>query len=130
MSSLPPQRTGGGSGPPGRGPKPNVSGREGLEEAERRLGRPCYLAGQKVPGRYRCVTCQFQIMNRGVLPMCPDCGERVWVYMEEGPRPVPEGETPAPAATPQAAGPTVQEGVKLDAPAPAVKVEEGVKLEP
>jgi DNA-directed RNA polymerase subunit RPC12/RpoP len=130
MSSLPPQRSGGGSGPPSRGPKSNLTAREGVEEAERRLGRPCYLAGQKVPGRYRCVTCQFQIMNRGVLPMCPDCGERVWVWMDEGPRPVPEGATAAPATPSQAAGPRVEEGVKLDAPGAPVKVEEGVKLEP
>ena len=83
-----------------------------------------------MPGRYRCVTCQFQIMNRGVLPMCPDCGERVWVYMEDGPRPVPEGEIPASASAAPAPAATVHEGVKLDAPTPAVKVEEGVKLEP
>ena len=50
--------------------------------------------------------------------------------MESGPRPVPEGEQPgaqAPAPT-QAAGPTVEEGVKLESP--GVTVTEGVKLQP
>lgn len=128
---LPPQRTGaGGPGGPGQGPRTNLSVREGVEEAERRLGRPCFHTGQKVKGRFRCVTCQFQIMNRGTLPTCPDCGERVWVYMEEGPRPVPEGETARVEGGPAAAGPTVEEGVKLPGPAAPVTVEEGVKLDP
>jgi predicted RNA-binding Zn-ribbon protein involved in translation (DUF1610 family) len=126
---LPPQRQGGGAGT-GRAARNNLSPKEGAEEAERRLGRPCFHAGQKVVGRHRCVTCQFQIMNRGTLPVCPDCGEIVWAYMEEGPRPVPEGESHA--ETPAAAKPatTVQEGVKLEGPARPVKVEENVKLEP
>jgi hypothetical protein len=133
MSSLPPQRRqagGPGGGPGGRTQRPNMSVREGAEEAERRLGRPCFHAGQKVPGHYACVACQFQIRNRGVLPACPDCGEIVWAYMGEGPRPVPEGEEPGAAPQPQApSGPTVEEGVKLDAPAP-VQVQENVKLQP
>ncbi len=133
MSSLPPQRRqagGPGGGPGGRTQGRTLSVREGVEEAERRLGKPCFHAGQKVPGVVACVACQFQIRNRGVLPTCPDCGEMVWAYMEDGPRPIPEGEEPgAQTAAPAATGPTVQEGVKLDAPAPVV-VQENVKLQP
>lgn len=137
MSSLPPQRRqaggpgGGPGGPGGRAPRPGMSMREGAEEAERRLGKPCFHAGQKVPGIFACVACQFQIRNRGVLPACPDCGEVVWAYMQEGPRPVPEGEEPGAAPAPAAeapAGPTVEEGVKLQSP--DVTVEENVKLQP
>ena len=107
-----------------------MSVREGAEQAEQRLGKPCFHAGQKVPGVFACVACQFQIRNRGVLPACPECGEIVWAYMLDGPRPVPEGEeagAPAQAPAPQA-GPTVEEGVKLSSP--EVKVQEGVKLQP
>jgi len=132
MASLPPQRRqsgGPGGGPGGRSNRGTISTREGVEEAERRLGRPCYHAGQKVQGTYACVACQFRIRNRGTLPTCPDCGEIVWAYMEDGPRPVPEGETAAPeVAAPAAQGPTVEEGVKLDSP--GVTVTEGVKLQP
>ena len=70
----------------------NISPAQGAQEAERRLGKPCYHAGQKVPGIFACVTCQFRINNRGTLPACPDCGEIIWAYMGDGPRPVPEGE--------------------------------------
>jgi hypothetical protein len=104
--------------------------KEGAEEAERRLGLPCFHAGQKVVGLFGCVACQFQIRNRGKLPGCPECGELVWAYLEQGPRPVPEDEAPgAPATETPAAqeGPVVQENVKIDAP---VSVEENVKLEP
>ena len=134
MASLPPQRRqagGPGGGPGGRTGRANLSTREGVEEAERRLGRPCFHAGQKVLGTYACVACQFQIRNRGTLPTCPECGEIVWAYMETGPRPIPEGEqpgdaaAPAPAADPAAA---VEEGVKLESP--GVSVQEGVKLQP
>ncbi len=133
MGSLPPQRRqagGPGGGPGGRTGRTNLSTKEGVEEAERRLGKPCFHAGQKVLGTYGCVACQFQIRNRGTLPTCPECGEIVWAYMESGPRPVPEGEqagasAPAPVAE---SGPTVEEGVKLDAP--SVSVTEGVKLQP
>ena len=45
---------------------------------------------------FGCVACQFQIRNRGALP-CPQCGEIVWAYLEDGPRPVPEGEEPGAA---------------------------------
>ena len=133
MGSLPPQRRqpgGPGGGPGGRSGRANLSTREGVEEAERRVGKPCFHAGQKVLGTFGCVACQFQIRNRGTLPTCPDCGEIVWAFMEDGPRPVPEGEQPGtPAAAPApAAGPTVEEGVKLDAP--RVSVQEGVKLQP
>jgi hypothetical protein len=108
----------------------NISPAQGAQEAERRLGKPCYHAGQKVPGIYACVTCQFRINNRGTLPACPDCGEIIWAYMGDGPRPVPEGETaaPAPEAAPAAA---VQDDVPLQPTAQEpVKVEEGIKLEP
>lgn len=130
---LPPQRRQGGirPGPGGQrgGRGANKNPREGAEEAERRLGLPCFHAGQKVQGLFGCVACQFQIRNRGTLPGCPECGELVWSYLEQGPRPVPEGEeagqAPAPAAEPS--GPVVQENVKLDAP---VSVQENVKLDP
>jgi predicted RNA-binding Zn-ribbon protein involved in translation (DUF1610 family) len=127
---LPPQRRpGGGPGGGGRGGR-NMSPKEGAAEAEARLGLPCYHAGQRVVGRFGCVACQFQINNRGTLPTCPECGEIVWAFMGEGPRPVPQGESPdAVPAAPAAPAATVEEGVKLDAPAP-VSVEENVKLEP
>ena len=50
--------------------------------------------------------------------------------MDQGPRPVPEGEEPgaAPREAAPPAGPVVEEGVKLDAP--PVTVQEDVKLEP
>jgi hypothetical protein len=106
-----------------------LSPAEGANQAEARLGKPCFHAGQTVHGMFGCVACQFQIQNRKTLPTCPECGEIVWAYLEGGPRPVPEGETAAPA--PQtAAAPSVEEGVKLDAPAAPVKVEENVKLDP
>lgn len=131
---LPPQRRQGGarSGPAAAlGKKRPQAGnpKEGAEEAERRLGVPCFHAGQKVVGMFGCVACQFQIRNRGKLPACPECGEIIWAYMEDGPRPVPEGEEPgqAPAATQEPTGPVVQENVKLEAP---VSVQENVKLEP
>jgi hypothetical protein len=125
--SLPPQRRQGGPG--ARAGRSNLSPREGAEEAERRLGIPCFHAGQKVVGLFGCVACQFQIRNRGKLPTCPECGEIIWGYLESGPRPVPEGEEPGAAPQPQAqpAGPAVEEGVKLEGP---VQVQENVKLEP
>lgn len=133
MASLPPQRRqsgGPGGGPGGRTGRTNLSAREGAEEAERRLNRPCFHAGQRVLGTYACVACQFQIRNRGTLPTCPDCGEMVWAFMEDGPRPVPEGEqvTGTPAAASPAPTATVQEGVSLEAP--GVSVQDGVKLQP
>lgn len=135
---LPPQRRQGGARPgqggpgrsgPGRGPRPAGDPKSGAEEAERRLGRPCFHVGQKVPGMFACVACQFKIRNRGVLPGCPECGELVWAYMEDGPRPVPEGETASVPGTQAAEAPAtvVQENVKLEAP---VSVQENVKLEP
>jgi hypothetical protein len=126
---LPPQRRqGSGSGPGARAGRAALTPRQGAEEAERRLGMPCFHAGQRVQGMFGCVACQFQIRNRGPLPTCPQCGEIVWGFLEDGPRPVPEGEEPgAPPATPEPAGPEVQEGVKLEGP---VSVQENVKLEP
>lgn len=140
--ALPPQRrAGAGAGPSGRAPGRPGQGQaggagagrgmtpaQGAESAERRLGLPCFHAGQRVAGLFGCVACQFQIRNRSVLPGCPQCGELIWAYLDSGPRPVPEGET-APAPTEQAPAATVEEGVKLEAPAP-VTVQENVRLEP
>jgi hypothetical protein len=132
LSSLPPQRRGGPQAP-GQGPArgaPKLSPKEGVQQAEARLGLPCFHAGQRVQGIFSCVADQFQINNRGVLPSCPQCGEIIWAYTGSGPRPVPEGEEAQPQQEPAAQGPAkVEEGVKLDTGAPA-KVEEGVKLEP
>ena len=135
MSSRPPQRTGPGGAQPGRGPgqqpaKRGMSPKQGAEDAERRLGIPCFHQGQVVSGLFGCVACQFQIRNRKGLPMCPQCGEIIWGYLEDGPRPVPEGED-APVAprnepTPQV---TVQDNVDLGGGASQVTVEEGVKLD-
>lgn len=107
----------------------SISPAEGAADAERRLGRPCYYSGQSVEGIFQCISCRFQIVNRRTLPPCPDCGELVWAYMQDGPRPVPVGETARPAG-PAATAPKVEEGVKLDAPATPVRVQENVKLEP
>src|SRR5262245_10339999 len=123
-SAIPPQRRQAGGG---RGAGANLTPAQGAEAAERRAGRPCYHAGQRVAGVFACVACQFRIRNRAALPACPDCGELIWAYMEDGPRPVPEGEAPgaAQASPGPEQAPKVEEGVKLD-PTP-VKVEEGVK---
>jgi hypothetical protein len=145
MSSLPPQRMGPGGlrgggpgGPGGRGPgQPNVGGQrnmtpaQGAQEAERRLGLPCYYAGQRVAAVVGCVACQFQINNRAVLPTCPQCGEIIWAYLGTGPRPIPEGEAPVPAPEADAATPqvSVQDGVPIGGDAPSVSVEEGIKLD-
>ena len=128
MLSMPPQRTGGGQGP-GRGMSPA----QGAQEAERRLGLPCFYSGQKVQGMFGCVACQLQIRPRqgAALPTCPQCGEMIWAYLEGGDRPVPEGEA-APVAPQDEQGRdvSVQDGVKLDGPSRPVSVEEGVKLNP
>lgn len=140
MTSLPPQRMGPGSpgiGSARRGPgQPAAGGRgmtpaQGAQEAERRLGLPCYYAGQRVAAIVGCVACQFQINNRAVLPTCPQCGEMVWAYLGSGPRPIPEGEEPValPAAAETGGDVTVQEGVSIGGDAPSVTVEEGVKLD-
>jgi hypothetical protein len=124
-TELPPQRR----APGGGGAAKNLSPAQGAIESERRLGRPCYHSGQIVAGVFQCVSCRFQIRNRRALPACPECGELIWAYMEEGPRPVPEGESaPAPGAAPAAAAPKVEEGVRIEAT--PVRVEENVKLEP
>jgi hypothetical protein len=119
-----PGKTAGGQGK-------NLSPAQGAQQAEQRLGKPCYHAGQKVPGIYACVTCQFRINNRGTLPACPECGEIIWAYMGDGPRPIPEGETaPAPATeAPPAAATEEQVALEPTVQEP-VKVEEGIKLEP
>jgi len=139
MSSMPPQRMGpgspGGGGPPrgpGQqgGPARGLTPAQGAIEAERRLGLPCYYAGQRISAIVACVACQFQINNRAVLPTCPECGEIIWAYMGSGPRPIPEGD--APVVSPADAPPpsvTVQDGVSIGGDAPSVTVEEGVRLD-
>jgi hypothetical protein len=124
-TELPPQRRG-----PGGGQDKNISPAQAAMDTERRLGKPCFYSGQTVEGLFQCISCRFQIMNRKTLPSCPDCGEMIWAYMQDGPRPVPVGETAAvpPPGTAPAAALKVEEGVKLDAP--AVRVQENVKLEP
>jgi hypothetical protein len=140
MSSLPPQRMGPGSPSaggtrrgPGQqgGPPRGLTPAQGALEAERRLGLPCYYAGQRVAAVVGCVACQFQINNRAVLPTCPECGELIWAYLGTGPRPIPEGEapvTPAANATEQP-NVTVQDGVSIGGDTPSVTVEEGVRLD-
>ncbi len=134
MGSMPPQRGGRRpQGGPGRGASAqtrNLTPAQGAQEAEGRLGRPCFHAGQAVAGTFGCVACQFQIRNRAVLPTCPECGEIVWCFMEDGPRPVPEGETASDHAPvrPRPPAATVEDNVSLEVT--PVKVEEGVNLEP
>jgi len=126
-SELPPQRLrpSGGGAAAGR----DMTPAQGAQESERRLGRPCYHAGQVVPGVYQCVSCRFQIMNRKALPACPDCGELIWAYMGDGPRPVPEGEAALPTPQQSTAPPVaVADGVKIEQT--PVKVQENVRLEP
>jgi hypothetical protein len=142
MSSLPPQRTGQGlrpGGPGSRGPgqqqargaQGNLTPAQGAVEAERRLGLPCYYAGQRVAAIVGCVACQFQINNRAALPTCPQCGEIIWAFLGTGPRPIPEGEEPGGSpATGADAGPvTVQDDVAIGGDAPSVTVQEGIKLD-
>ncbi len=121
--------TSGRTNGPGRTAVPqnkNMTLQQGVEQAERRIGKPCYHAGQKVPGIFACVACQFRINNRGTLPGCPDCGEIIWAYMGDGPRPVPEGET----ARPEPTAPATEETVPVEPTAPqTVQVEEGINLE-
>ena len=125
-SELPPQRLAPSGGGTAQGR--NMSPQQGALESERKLGKPCYHAGQVVAGVFQCVSCRFQIRNRKRLPPCPDCGELIWAYMEDGPRPVPEGEAALPEVQ-AAQGPLVEENVKLETGGP-VSVEENVKLEP
>jgi len=108
-----------------------MSPAQGAQEAERRLGLPCYYAGQRVKAVVGCVACQFQINNRGALPTCPQCGEIIWAFLGSGPRPIPEGEGPVapPKAADQGADVTVQEGVSIGGDAPSITVEEGIKLD-
>lgn len=125
------QGGGGGRGPGQQSVPRGMSPAQGAQEAERRLKIPCFHVGQRVTGLFGCVACQFQIRNRRALPVCPQCGEIIWGYLEDGPRPVPEGEDPVQAVDPAAgqAPVSVEEGVDLGAPAAPVVVEEGVKLE-
>lgn len=131
MSSLPPQRRGPASS---AGSKPKLSPAEGARQAAQRLGLTCFYAGQKVPGFVGCVACQFQIRNRGILPTCPQCGEIVWAWLDQGPAPTPDEAGGAEHLAQQRAAlaekPKVEEGVRLEGPTGPVKVEENVKLEP
>lgn len=125
-SNLPPQRMrpGGIQGPTGAQGR-NLSPLQGAQEAAKRLGLTCFHSGQQVPGLVGCVACQFQIRNRGVLPACPQCGELVWAWLDEGPPPsVDGGAAPPPPAEVQA---VVEEGVSLQA---TVVVEENVSIDP
>ena len=126
-SHLPPQRLRPGGLAGGPDQRRNLSPAQGAQEAAKRLGLTCFHAGQQVPGLVGCVACQFQIRNRGVLPTCPDCGELVWAWLDEGPPPLLTGAD-APAIPPPAtAAPQVEEGVSVE---PTVKVEENVSIEP
>ena len=126
-SHMPPQRLRPGGLAGGPDQRRNLSPAQGAQEAAKRLGLTCFHAGQQVPGLVGCVACQFQIRNRGVLPTCPDCGELVWAWLDEGPPPLLTGAD-APAIPPPAtAAPQVEEGVSLE---PTVKVEENVSIEP
>ena len=109
----------------GGGERRSVSPQQGAQETAKRLGLTCFHAGQQVPGLVGCVACQFQIRNRGVLPACPDCGELIWAWLDEGPAPMIEGAgAPPPRA---AAQPIVEEGVALE---PTVQIQENVSIEP
>lgn len=121
-SNLPPHVPRPGTG--GGGERRNMSPQQGAQETAKRLGLTCFHAGQKVPGRVGCVACQFQIRNRGVLPACPECGELIWAWLDEGPAPAVEGAAVPP---PAAAKPIVEEGVVLE---PTVQVQENVSIEP
>lgn len=72
-----------------------------------------------------CVACQFQIRNRGTLPACPQCGELVWAWLDEGPAPTVDGGAAVPEKV--EAAPVVEEGVSLE---PTVVVQENVSIEP
>ena len=107
-----------------------MSPAQGALDAERRLGLPCYFAGQRISAIVGCVACQFQINNRAALPTCPDCGEMIWAYLGSGPRPIPEGDVVETVAAPATPSVTVEDGVSIGgAAAPIVQVEEGVKLD-
>lgn len=135
-SALPPQRRQQGSGPGGAGGGSNLSPAQGALEAQKRLGLTCYHQGQKVVGMVGCVACQFQIRNRGALPTCPQCGEMVWAWLDEGPAPVPEDLNAEERAAHERAqaelgaeAAIVEEGVSLEE-TPRVTVEDNIKLEP
>lgn len=121
-SNLPPHVSRPGTG--GGGERRNVSPQQGAQETAKRLGLTCFHAGQQIPGLVGCVACQFQIRNRGVLPACPECGELIWAWLDEGPAPTVEGAAVPP---PVAAKPIVEEGVVLE---PTVQVQENVSIEP
>ena len=122
-SNLPPQVSRPGTG--GGGERRSVSPQQGAQETAKRLGVTCFHAGQQVPGLVGCVACQFQIRNRGVLPACPECGELIWAWLDEGPAPAVEGAAAPPRAA--AVKPIVEEGVMLE---PTVQIQENVSIEP
>ncbi|MSO43883.1 MAG: hypothetical protein EXQ74_01010 [Thermoleophilia bacterium] len=126
----------GTSGPtngPGRtaGPQTtNLTPAQGVIQAEKRIGKPCYHAGQQVLGIFGCVACQFRINNRATLPGCPDCGEIVWAYMGDGPRPIPESGMPSATPVGTTAGPVAEDNVSLvPSTPPTITVEDGINLE-
>lgn len=123
-SQLPPQRMRSGN-VGGNDTRRSLSPAQGAMEAAKRLGLTCFHAGQTVPGMVGCVACQFQIRNRGVLPACPQCGELVWAWLDEGEPPQVDGGGAAPPE-PEVAKPVVEEGVSLE---PTVTVE-NVSIEP
>lgn len=125
-SHLPPQRMRPGGIAGGVDQRKNLSPMQGAQEAAKRLGLTCFHTGQQVPGLVGCVACQFQIRNRGILPACPQCGELVWAWLDEGPAPTVEGSG-VPAPKPDEAPAKVEEGVSLE---PTVRVEENVSIEP
>ncbi len=124
-SHMPPQRLRPGGVAASNDKRRSLSPAQGAQEAAKRLGLTCFHAGQTVPGMVGCVACQFQIRNRGVLPACPQCGELVWAWLDEGPPPEVEGAG-APPPVPDAVKPIVEDGVALEA---TVTVE-SVSIEP
>ncbi len=122
LPHVPRPGTGGGGDP-----RRSLTPQQGAQESAKRLGLTCFHAGQQVPGLLGCVACQFQIRNRGVLPACPECGELIWAWLDEGPAPILDGVTAATPPAQAAAKPKVEEGVSLE---PTVQVQENVSIEP
>ena len=126
---LPPQRRLGLGRPRRSGRTRRALEPEPARAPKRRSAAPAALLPRRPEGRRHVRLRRLPVPDpqpRGA-PTCPQCGEIVWAYLEDGPRPVPEGEEPGAARgrAGDAAG-QVQEG-RLDAP---VSVQENVKLEP
>lgn len=126
-SNLPPQRLRPGGVAGGADQRRNLSPLQGAQEAAKRLGLTCFHAGQQVPGLVGCVACQFQIRNRGILPGCPQCGELIWAWLDEGPPPSVDGLDAAAPPKEDTTAPKVEEGVSLE---PTVQIQENVSIEP